>query len=206
MQNAPWMMAEPRDTGSQLTHGSQPEVLWFCPLKSAHTSVPRALEMVFWFCPSSWESLFLYWVPTSKPTTRKRRGMSGLWELPRVPPCQVCPPVHLSLAHVSSLQRVTPLGFNRQKQEDCHVFLGDSKPTDRWCFVLFFNLFYWRIVDLQCSVSFCCLAKWFSYTYTYILFHILFHDGLSQDIEYSSLCYKVGPCCLSILYVIVCIC
>ena len=38
-----------------------------------------------------------------------------------------------------------------------------------------------------------------------ILFHILFHFGLSQDIEYSSLCYTVGPCCLSILYVIVCI-
>ena len=30
----------------------------------------------------------------------------------------------------------------------------------------------------------------------YILFHILFHYGLSQDIDYSSLCYTVGPCCL----------
>ena len=36
-------------------------------------------------------------------------------------------------------------------------------------------------------------------------FYILFHYGLSQDIEYSSLCYTVGPCCLSILNVIVCI-
>ena len=36
--------------------------------------------------------------------------------------------------------------------------------------------------------DFCCTAKWFSYTHTYILFHILFHYGLSQDIEYSSLC------------------
>ena len=36
-------------------------------------------------------------------------------------------------------------------------------------------------------------------------FHILFHYGLSQDIEYSSLCYTAGPCCLSILYIIVCI-
>ena len=27
------------------------------------------------------------------------------------------------------------------------------------------------------------------HTYTYILFHILFHYGLSQDMEYSSLCY-----------------
>ena len=44
------------------------------------------------------------------------------------------------------------------------------------------------------------------YIYIHILFHILFHYGLSQDIEYSSLCYTVGPCCLSILYIIVCIC
>ena len=34
------------------------------------------------------------------------------------------------------------------------------------------------------------------------LFHLLFCDGLSQDIEYSSLCSRVGPCCLSVLYII----
>ena len=38
--------------------------------------------------------------------------------------------------------------------------------------------------------------------YIYIPFPI-FHYDLSQDIEYSSLCYTVGPC-LSILYIIVC--
>ena len=32
--------------------------------------------------------------------------------------------------------------------------------------------------------------------YIYILFHRLFHYRLLQDIEYSSLCYTVGPCCL----------
>ena len=40
----------------------------------------------------------------------------------------------------------------------------------------------------------------------YILFDTPFHYGLLQDIEYSSLGYTVGPCCLSILYIIVCIC
>ena len=35
----------------------------------------------------------------------------------------------------------------------------------------------------------------------YILFHFLFHYGLSQGTEYSSLCYMVGLCCLSILYI-----
>ena len=36
----------------------------------------------------------------------------------------------------------------------------------------------------------------------YILFQILFHCRLLQGIEYSSLCYVVGPCCLSILYIV----
>ena len=37
-------------------------------------------------------------------------------------------------------------------------------------------------------------------------FHILFHYDLSQYIEYSSLRYIVGPCCLYSLYIVVCIC
>ena len=39
--------------------------------------------------------------------------------------------------------------------------------------------------------------------YTYILFNILFYYGLSRDIEYSSLCFIVELCCLSVLYIIV---
>ena len=39
----------------------------------------------------------------------------------------------------------------------------------------------------------------------YTLF-FTFHYGLSLDIEYSSLCYTVGPCFLSVLYIVVCIC
>ena len=42
--------------------------------------------------------------------------------------------------------------------------------------------------------------------YIYTFFHVVFHYGLSQYIEYSSLCYIVRPCCLPILYIIVCIC
>ena len=44
------------------------------------------------------------------------------------------------------------------------------------------------------------------YIYKYSYLNILFYPGLSQDIEYSSLCYAVGPCCLFILYVMVSIC
>ena len=47
------------------------------------------------------------------------------------------------------------------------------------------------VVDLQC-VNFCCKANWLSYTHTHILFYILFHYGLSQDIEYS----YIVPCAL----------
>ena len=38
-----------------------------------------------------------------------------------------------------------------------------------------------------------------------VLFQILFHYILLQDIEYSSVCYIVGPCCLPVLYTVVCI-
>ena len=44
-----------------------------------------------------------------------------------------------------------------------------------------------------------------SVIYIYILFQVLFHYGLLQEIEQSSLCYTVGPC-LSTLYTVVCIC
>ena len=39
-----------------------------------------------------------------------------------------------------------------------------------------------------------------------IKLQILSHYRLLQDIEYSSLCCVVGPCSLSILYMVVCIC
>lgn len=38
------------------------------------------------------------------------------------------------------------------------------------------------------------------------LLQVLFHYRLLQDTEYSSLFYTVGPCCISVLYILVCIC
>ena len=36
------------------------------------------------------------------------------------------------------------------------------------------------------------------YIHIHIIFNILFHYGLFQDNKYSSMCYKVGPCCPTI--------
>ena len=45
-----------------------------------------------------------------------------------------------------------------------------------------------------------------THIYSHAVFPILFHYGLSQNNEYNSLCYTVGPCCPSILYRRVSIC
>ena len=68
------------------------------------------------------------------------------------------------------------------------------------------NIFYWSIVELLCITHYCSIAKWLSFARIYIIFHVPFHYGLSQDIEDSFLCYTAGPYCVSILYIIVCIC
>ena len=57
----------------------------------------------------------------------------------------------------------------------------------------------WGIVDFQCCVSFRRMAKWFSYIHT--LFFRLF-----SLIGYYKILSIVGPCWLSILYIVVNIC
>ena len=59
--------------------------------------------------------------------------------------------------------------------------------------------YYWSTVDLQCCVCLGCTAKWFGYSYIYIviythtyihiIFQILFHYRLLQGIAYNCLCY-----------------
>ena len=49
-------------------------------------------------------------------------------------------------------------------------------------------------------------SSYIYYIYIYILFQILFNYRLLQDTEYSFLCYTLGSCCLSILYIVVCSC
>ena len=46
----------------------------------------------------------------------------------------------------------------------------------------------------------------YTYVNIYIFFQILLPNRLLQKIEYCLLGYRVGPCWLPILYIVVCIC
>ena len=60
----------------------------------------------------------------------------------------------------------------------------------------------YKILKLSQTAQF---LAWFSHLCVHILFQILFYCRLLQGIDYSSLCYMAGPCCLPFLYMIVCL-
>ena len=66
-------------------------------------------------------------------------------------------------------------------------------------YFIFLNLFFIEVKLNYNVVLITAVQQSDSVIHIYTFF---FHYGLSQDTEYSSLCYRVGPCCLSILYVI----
>ena len=61
---------------------------------------------------------------------------------------------------------------------------------------------YSKVIQIYIYVCVCV----YTHIYVYILYKIIFHYDLSQYVEYSSLCYIVGLCCLCVLYIIVGIC
>ena len=75
------------------------------------------------------------------------------------------------------------LWFTQATPFHCPAFMTSpdihsSKSKSRRYF--YFN---WNAVDLQCGVSFCCTVKWFSYTYNYVLFYVLFHWSVPRRLN-----------------------
>ena len=56
------------------------------------------------------------------------------------------------------LEQPDPESTNKNMRT-LNIELGNSS-------IFFLNKFYWRLVDLQCCVSFCSIAKWVSHTHT----------------------------------------
>ena len=99
--------------------------------------------------------------------------------------------------------------LRKGKKSNEDLILQETYPSifqiiEFYFFTLIFKIFalYCSIVDYQCCVSVMYIAKWFI-IHVSILFQILFLFSLLQNIEFSSLCYTVGPCGLSILNIAV---
>ena len=77
--------------------------------------------------------------------------------------CQLKIAYWFSSYHLKMNRAFKKYPYKHMDQNQLHVYLS-------WCLDrLFFIInFYWTIVDLQCCISFCCAAKWISYTYAYI--------------------------------------
>ena len=143
---------------------------------------------------------------TSPPRTRQRPPTC-------LPPCSLWARALLQLSfrepHRTGPSQLSSRGKPRTRKiyENWVLSMLQEKITS----LLFFLIFYWSIVYLQ---WFRVTAKRFCFIiyirvcvcvciYIYIPFRILFHYRLIQDIEYSFPCLQT---CLSVLYVIVCIC
>ena len=112
----------------------------------------------------------------------------------------------------SSRYRMVMIILRKGKKSNEDLILQETYPSifqiiEFYFFTLIFKIFalYCSIVDYQCCVSVMYIAKWFI-IHVSILFQILFLFSLLQNIEFSSLCYTVGPCGLSILNIAVWTC
>ena len=110
-------------------------------------------------------------------------------------------------SRLSTSWSICPI-FNSDNPRSLKLSIGCKRliqPSKHYYFLIFIFLL---------TYSWCTMFQVYSsdsvtYTYTYIcintciLFQIIFHYKLLQDIEYSSLCYTVGPCCLSQVSIII---
>ena len=86
---------------------------------------------------------------------------------------------------------------------------GSSRPRDWTCVSCIAGRFFtvWATnSDYNVMLFFNCTAKWLRHISFSIFFSVCLSqhvDNILHDTEYSSLCYTVGSCCLSILHIIV---
>ena len=83
-------------------------------------------------------------------------------------------------------------------------------PSNEYSGLIFFRIDWFNLLAVQGTLKsllqhHSSQASVICFSVIYI-FNILFHYGLSQDVESSFLCYTVRPYCLSILHIIVFIC
>ena len=80
---------------------------------------------------------------------------------------------------------------------DLETYVGEGKQRAvafLSCFLK--NLFYWNIVDLQCCVSFWCIAKWFIYIYVYIYqFSSVARSCIYISVQFSSVARSCPTLC-----------
>ena len=94
----------------------------------------------------------------------------------------------------------------QDKKNEYNYFIYKFKSATDVRMAEFFLIEVYLIYNISGAQQSDSVIYIYIYIYIYILFQILFHCRLLQHIEYSSLCYTVGLCCLSILYTVVCIC
>ena len=86
--------------------------------------------------------------------TTGNQGQEGPWRSPIPHPPMMIPPPPATKKEVETW---AAFSITHRQRQVCSWFF-------------FSKISNWRTVDLQCCVHFCSIAKWFSYTYTYVLF------------------------------------
>ena len=82
-------------------------------------------------------------------------------------------------------------------------FIYSHHFSSLYCSV--YGIFYFIDVSLTYNVLFISAKQQNDAVIHICSFNILFHYGLLQDVEYSSLSYTGGACNLSILHILICI-
>ena len=115
------------------------------------------------------------------------------------------------MQRADSLEKTLLMGkIEGRRRGDDRGWAGWMASPTQWTWVWANSGRWWRtgkpgMLLFMGSQSWTQLSDWTTkniYIYIHILFHIIFCNGLSQDFKYSSLCYTVGPCFLSMIYLL----